>query len=183
MILVICFSLLGSLMGTISGLIPGIHVNTLALILLSAYPTIESVVAWSASPEFAPLLASSTVVAASVTHSFLDFIPSVFIGAPEEGTVLSVLPGHRLLLRGEGMEAVACAAHGSLVGACTAIVLAAPMQWVMMQGTYSMISSVTPHLLIVILAVLILSEARTDLSRVGWALAPVSYTHLTLPTN
>ena len=41
-----------------------------------------------------------------IVHSFLDFIPSLFFGAPEAETVLGVLPGHKMLLKGEGYRAL-----------------------------------------------------------------------------
>ena len=37
----VLFSLIGCAIGTLTGVIPGIHVNTLATILLAAYPSIE----------------------------------------------------------------------------------------------------------------------------------------------
>jgi TctA family transporter len=58
-----------------------------------------------------------------VVHSFLDFIPSVFFGAPNEPDSMSVLPGHRLLLQGKGLNAVVCAASGSLIGATFSLCL------------------------------------------------------------
>ena len=44
------------------------------------------------------VLVASTILAASVSHTFLSFIPAAFIGAPEGDTALCLLPAHRLLL-------------------------------------------------------------------------------------
>jgi len=46
------------------------------------------------------------VISVAVTEMFIDYIPSIFLGAPEADTSLSVLPGHRLLLEGRGHEAI-----------------------------------------------------------------------------
>ena len=54
------------------------------------------------------------IISMSVTHTFLDFIPGVFLGAPESETALSVLPGHKMLLQGKAYEAVKLTVIGSL---------------------------------------------------------------------
>ncbi|MBN2518425.1 MAG: tripartite tricarboxylate transporter permease, partial [Candidatus Altiarchaeota archaeon] len=90
------FLLLGILLGICTGLLPGLHVNTISIILLSLFPFMGV-----GALQFAILLASMATV-----HTFLDFIPSIFLGAPEESTAMSILPTHRLLLQGRGVEAV-----------------------------------------------------------------------------
>jgi putative membrane protein len=59
----------------------------------------------------------------SITHTFLDFIPSIFLGAPDDDTALSVLPGHKLLLRGMAYEAVRLTLIGSLFSLILTIAL------------------------------------------------------------
>jgi len=46
------------------------------------------------------------VLANSITHTFLNIIPVVYLGAPDAGTALAVLLGHSLLLDGMGMAAI-----------------------------------------------------------------------------
>jgi putative membrane protein len=60
----------------------------------------------------------------SITHTFIDFIPSIFLGAPNEDTALSILPGHRLLLKGQGYSAIKLTTIGCLIGLFLAIILA-----------------------------------------------------------
>jgi TctA family transporter len=162
---VIYFSLLGSALGVVSGLIPGIHVNTLALLLLASYPALASLFSGlcallGAPVESVPLLVACVIVSASVVHSFVDFIPSVFLGAPDESEALSVLPGHRLLLAGRGIEAVTCAAEGSLVGAMVGLLLAVPLRLVMGPPVdlESKLAATVPFVLIGVVLVLVLSE-------------------------
>lgn len=97
--------LLGIITGVITGLIPGLHINLVGAFLIS------SIAISSYNIEFIVF-----IVAMSITHTFLDFIPSIFIGAPDEETSLSVLPGHELLRKGRGYEAVFYTAIGSLAG-------------------------------------------------------------------
>ena len=73
--------LLGCLIGTFTGLTPGIHVNLIGVILLSLPLT-----------KISPIYSLIFLVSMSITHTFLDFIPSIFLGAPDEDTSLSILP-------------------------------------------------------------------------------------------
>jgi putative membrane protein len=61
--------------------------------------------------------------AALITHTFVDSIPSTFLGIPDADTSLAVLPGHALCLEGNGEEAVRIAALGS----AWAMVIAVPL--------------------------------------------------------
>jgi TctA family transporter len=156
----------GAALGTFTGIAPGIHVNTLALIMLVSYPTIAQVmgqvcVVSGVDVGHVPLLVCCVIISASVVHSFVDFIPSIFFGAPDDETVLSVLPGHRLLLSGRGLEAVACAAKGSLAGAAVAIILAVPM-FLIMSGPiyfYDRFEPLIPGVLVTVMVMLVMAEA------------------------
>lgn len=156
----------GAALGTFTGIAPGIHVNTLALIMLVSYPGIAGFMnltcnAFGIGIGHVPLLVCCIIISASVVHSFVDFIPSVFLGAPDEDTVLSVLPGHRLLLSGKGLEAVACAANGSMAGACVAIVLTLPMFMMMSDpiDVYDRFEPLIPGMLVIVMVMLVLAEA------------------------
>jgi putative membrane protein len=101
------FVLIGTAFGVFTGITPGIHINLVAAILLSISPLLLQ--------HINPLSLACLIIAMSITHTFLDFIPSTFLGAPEEGTALSVLPAHKLLLRGMAYEAVRLSSVGSLL--------------------------------------------------------------------
>lgn len=95
--------MLGILIGTVAGLCPGIHINsTIPLILSLSYFIGE------------PLNLAVLIVTVSITEMFMDQIPAIFIGAPDEGTALSVLPGHRLLMQGKGQEALLLTVIGGI---------------------------------------------------------------------
>ena len=49
-------------------------------------------------------------------HTFLNYIPSALLGAPDGDTALSLLPGHRMLLSGNAPRGVAWSARGSQLG-------------------------------------------------------------------
>ncbi len=63
---------IGIVLGTISGIIPGVHANTLAGALLSFQLVLLSL--------FGPLVLSGAMFAALITHTFVDAVPSTFFG-------------------------------------------------------------------------------------------------------
>ena len=96
------FLLAGIICGVFFGLIPGVHPNTIILF-----------VPFFLSLSFEPLYLIAFVVALGVTNSIIDTIPSILLGAPDVGNELSVLPGHKLLLRGCGYDAIKLTVVGS----------------------------------------------------------------------
>ncbi|MEN6609619.1 MAG: tripartite tricarboxylate transporter permease [Methanoregulaceae archaeon] len=107
--------LAGIALGTVSGLVPGVHANTMAGILLGLSAILL--------PIFGPVALAAAMFSALITHTFLDIIPSTFLGIPDADTALSVLPAHALCLEGKGEEAVRIAALGS----ASAIIIAVPV--------------------------------------------------------
>lgn len=108
-------TMVGILLGSVSGLIPGIHANTMAGILLAAQGLLLGVLG--------PEAVGAALFAALVTHTFLDIIPSTFLGIPDADTALCVLPAHALCLEGKGEEAVRLSALGSALSVVVALPL------------------------------------------------------------
>ena len=159
--LVLSAGVIGAAIGTFTGLVPGIHVNTAATVLLGSYPLMEGIVSGFCDPSFTPVLISCCIMSAATVHSFVDFVPSVFIGAPDPDDSLTVLPGHRLLSEGRGMAAVRAAAIGSAVGSVSALALSVPLQWLMLRGGSEIIDCFTLGVVTVTLLVIVLvSEDR-----------------------
>jgi len=159
------FSGLGVLVGILTGLAPGLHVNNVAALVVATQG------AWATGLSgILPVLAadpgalagslSAFIVAAAVSHGIFDFIPSTFLGAPSEETALSVLPGHRMLLRGEGARAVELAARGALLGVLLSVALLVPLRAVLADpvGLADRSRAWTGVFLIALLAALLASE-------------------------
>ncbi len=108
-------TLAGVALGTISGIVPGIHANTMAGILLALDAALIPILGVE------PLAAA--MFAALIAHSFLDIIPSTFLGVPDADTAIAVLPAHTLCLAGEGIQAVRLSALGSAFGVAIAVPL------------------------------------------------------------
>ncbi|GIS49546.1 MAG: hypothetical protein Ct9H90mP23_2180 [Methanobacteriota archaeon] len=79
----------GIFLGCLTGLIPGFHVNNVALIALSLSPVAVGI--------GIPLDAvAGIIVACGTVHTFLNYIPSALVGAPDDNMALALLPGHRM---------------------------------------------------------------------------------------
>ncbi|PIN73735.1 hypothetical protein COV20_05955 [Candidatus Woesearchaeota archaeon CG10_big_fil_rev_8_21_14_0_10_45_16] len=91
--------------GIITGLIPGVHVNLIAVIALSLSSLLLEITSATTLAVY--------IISLAVTHSFLDSIPSIYLGAPDEAQALNALPGHRLLMQGLGHQAVMYTLLGS----------------------------------------------------------------------
>ena len=142
--------LLGIIAGIITGLLPGIHINLVATTLLSSSAFFLG---------FASAIALVCfLVSMSIVHTFLDMIPSIFLGVPDD-TALSVLPGHSMLLDGRGYEAIKLTAMGSFF-ALFIIILISPLYVLFLPSYYEYFVEYIAPILIVISLFLILSEGR-----------------------
>ena len=140
----------GYLLGVVSGLIPGIHTNNFALILLAISPLL--------SDKGVPVFYVAVIVLSnSLSHTFHDIIPAIFLGAPNDDTALAVLPGHTLLLEGRGAEAVRLSALGSAGSVALALFIALPLSMVFVTA-YTMIQTYLAWILIVIVLIMIMTE-------------------------
>jgi len=159
------FTLIGVIAGIATGLIPGLHVNNVALASIALQGSLISLAmflfGW-ADPTLEELLliVSTLIIGNVVTHTFLDFIPSVFLGAPESDTALSVLPGHRMLLKGLGYEAVKLSAFGSLMSVFLALCMIIPLRLVMGSPifAYEKLQGVIFYILLIVVMMLVLTE-------------------------
>jgi len=116
------FLLLGIVAGIFTGLMPGIHINLIGTAIASG------TISFLAGIDVIYLVVF--IVSMSIAHVFLDFIPSIFLGAPEDGTELSVLPGHEMLKDGQGFQAVHLASLGCLYGLLVFITLIFPLYFI-----------------------------------------------------
>ena len=159
--LVLAFVLGGIALGTVSGLVPGLHANNFALLLAGVAPTIPA----------PSLYVGAAMLAAGVTHTFLDIVPALALGVPDPALAPTALPGHKLVLQGRGREALRLSALGSVLAVALAIPLAIPVT-LGMQRAYPVIAA---HLSVVLgtVCLLVVATERTWERRLGAALALV----------
>ena len=167
----------GIFLGCMTGLIPGFHVNNVALIALSMSPL--------AVGAGIPLsLVAAIIVSMGTVHTFLNYIPSALIGAPDGDTALALLPGHRMLISGHAAQGVAYSARGSQLG----LLLSIPLLLVarLLFGTnpglglYELSRDILPWLLLAISVFLILTET-TRLAWPRWVQVTTKWARFPLP--
>ena len=141
----ILFLLLGILTGTITGLIPGIHSNNISLILLMS-----------------PLFGANAIVftlSMCITQSFVDFIPAIYLGAPNTDTFEGVLPGHKLFLNGEGLQAIVLTVFGGIISLLASL-LFLNFFIIFITESWEFIKYSIPIILLFVLCIIILNEKK-----------------------
>lgn len=129
--------LIGLIAGTITGMTPGIHVNlvTFLLIAYNEYISVNYIYKFV------------FVVSMSITHTFVDSIPSIYFGVPDSDTVLSVLPAHKMLLKGQAFEALKLTIVGSVLS-LVAIIILSPLFLYFVPLIYPIINEYMAYFLI-----------------------------------
>ena len=138
-------------LGTLSGLVPGLHANTLALLLAATAGSVPG-------PR---LYVGAAMLAAGVTHTFLDVVPALALGVPDPAMAAGALPSHRLVIEGRGREALRLSALGSAGAVLLAVPLAVPVTWVMVR-LYPLVTARLSLVLGGIAGLLVLSEPGWD---------------------
>jgi putative membrane protein len=134
-----CF--LGILCGAITGMVPGIHVNTAGAIIFASSAFLLGIF----SPEFLCIF----MVAMSIAHALIEFVPSMLLGVPEEGTAMSILPGHKMVLEGRAKEAIRIVSLGGF-GAIIIIILLLPIFAVILPFAQVLVKPYTFIILLVV---------------------------------
>lgn len=142
----------GIIAGSISGILPGIHINLVAVFLISVSAFFLKFTE--------PITLAVFIVSMSITHTFVDFLPSIFLGAPDEDTSLSVLPGHQLLLKGEGYLALIYTLFGGIL-ALPIIIILIPIFIFLLPQAYYYLKFVMFFILIIASLYLILKEKNS----------------------
>ncbi len=148
----------GSAVGVATGLLPGVHVNTLAAIGLAAWPS-------------GGLVATVFILSVGTVHTVVNILPGTYLGVPDDEGV-SLLPAHQLLLSGRGPEAVATSVRASLLAlvACAAL---APLYMLGLQRMIAFLDAWAPWILLTAMAGLWVQEVVRQGMRGAWAI-PVS---------
>lgn len=151
---------LGVAAGSLTGLVPGLHPNTVIFATLPFY----------FGSSFPLTYYICFIVALSVSHTFHDFLPAIFLGAPEAESALSALPGGDLAARGEGRLAFEYTVYGG-VFSVAAFVLAAPLLYLFLDQLYGTLSTVMFYVLVFFLGFTVF---RSDKWRNAAAIAVLS---------
>ena len=146
-LLILSYAVAGVALGTVTGLVPGLHVNSVAFLLVGIAPTLSG-----------PAVAvGAAVISAGIVHTFLSVIPGLVLGVPEAATAAGALPGHRLVLQGYGREAIRLSALGSGISLTAALIGAVPLSWII-ASQQELLREILPFLLLGIAGALVIME-------------------------
>ncbi|MFB6139776.1 MAG: tripartite tricarboxylate transporter permease [Halosimplex sp.] len=158
--LLVCGFLAGGVaLGTVSGLTPGVHANTFALLLAGVAPSVPGPVRY----------VGAAMLAAGTVHTFLDIVPALALGVPDPAMASSALPGHRLVLAGRGREALRLSALGSAGAVALAVPLSVPVTR-LMTAAYPTLRAHLPLVLGGVVVLLVATET-TNRRRLGAVLS------------
>jgi putative membrane protein len=142
----ILYCIFGTLLGSVLGLLPGLHINNILPLILSL-------------SLFSSYELSILIVSIAVAQILISYIPSIFLGAPEEGTALAVLPGHRMLLEGRGYEAILLSIFGSICSLIISLILIAVCA-TSFRYFYKISRSYIHYAILFVIGVMVLSERK-----------------------
>jgi putative membrane protein len=142
-------ALLGTLIGALLALVPGLHIYNVAgiALLLAASHSLPL-----GNEQLALLL-----VGLVVGWAVVNVIPAVFLFAPDDATAFIILPATRYLLRGRGLEATLLIGAGSL-GALLSLALLSPLLDELLRPLRAILQPHLGWIVTAIVAFLILSE-------------------------
>jgi putative membrane protein len=151
--------------GIVTGILPGLHINLVA----------NFFAAFVGSKLTGNIGAAAFLISMSISHVFHEFIPSIYVGISESESALAILPGHRLLLKGEGMKACVLAAFGALSGVM-ALILATPLFLMAAKAIYNSTKSYVAY---VLMGVILVQVFRTrNLRQLFWNAAIIAISGL-----
>ncbi len=142
-------TIIGIIIGFVTGLIPGFHVNNVAIIMVSLLP----------STGLSPLEFGIILISAMIVHQFMEFIPTLFLGAPQEETALSLLPAQRLILEGKAMDAAYFTLFGCVSGLFFALILSV-FAFMFLPAIYEASRDFIVFIIIIVVIALLLYERK-----------------------
>ncbi|MEM4647856.1 MAG: tripartite tricarboxylate transporter permease [Candidatus Pacearchaeota archaeon] len=151
--------ILGVLVGTITGIIPGLHINLIAALVLTM-------------PKIDIIFLLCFLVSMAITHTFMDFIPSIFLGLPKEDNFLALLPGHRFLIKGYGYAAAKLTLIGSFFGCILAIIFS-PIYMKFISFSWIFLKKTVPFFLLFVSIFLIFKENKKIVALIVFLLSGI----------
>lgn len=161
----------GTAVGFSLGLVPGLHVNNLAAVMVAGSGYVLGSFAfleYLAGPDRSALLACAFLCAAMMGHMFSEAVVSTYLGIPA-GDAVSLLPAHRLARAGLGRLAVCASADGTLSGAAMGVLLTVPVLLLLGPpvGLYSVIRPFLGLAVLGLSALLLAGDALLGSGRFG----------------
>ena len=156
MIDIILAIILGIFLGIITGLTPGIHVNTVGIIIFSSS---EAILTYTSN-----MTLCSFFVSIAIVHAMIEFIPSLIFGLSTEDTITSVQPAHRLLFKGEGFKAIRLVSFGGYLSIII-LIISLPLLFMTLPIVYALLKEYIGYLLIITMILMIYYTNKSNINR------------------
>jgi putative membrane protein len=144
--------------GLATGLIPGLHVNTIAVIAAT-------------SLAINPTIAVALVII-GVVHTVVSILPTTYLGAPGEDTASAALPAHQMLQQGRGPEAIRISVYASVLALVLVVTLLFPVKWLLTEPLdfAPVLATWLPWILLGVLGLLLFQDRRKGSAGLGKAI-------------
>ena len=141
--------LIGVLLGMITGLIPGLHPNTICSVLAEVYIPDE--------------IKAALIIGMVPANIVASFIPAIFFGIPEHGTVVAALAGQRLALAGRGLTALKVVLFSVIIAVAASFIIFVPSME-MFSLVYNSIGDYIKYIVLILASVVVLKSRNPVLA-------------------
>jgi putative membrane protein len=131
------WALAGCCAGIVTGMTPGIHTNTIALISITVIT-------------LGGIHLAVFIIAMALVHSFVDFIPSMIVGIPDPDTIVAILPGHQLFHQGTAVHGIFLTVVGGITAGIISL-LFLPIIGLFVHRVQNGLPFIIPPLLVLVL--------------------------------
>ncbi|MEM5878038.1 MAG: tripartite tricarboxylate transporter permease [Candidatus Aenigmatarchaeota archaeon] len=146
------FCFFGIFLGLLAGLLPGLHPNQIYFMVFGLL---------TLKPECFVVLAGSL----AISNIISSYIPMLFVSVPDPNNVANILPGHRMVLKGRGLEALKISVL-SVVFALLSVLILLPL----IMKIIPLIHNITVNFVLVLIVgfvlIVILSEGKKNLAAI-----------------
>ncbi|MBO7719976.1 MAG: tripartite tricarboxylate transporter permease [Methanosphaera sp.] len=156
MIEILLAIILGIFFGIITGLTPGLHVNTVGIMVFSSSDSILN--------HTSNIVLCTFFVTIAVVHAMVEFIPSLIFGLSTEDTITSIQPAHRLLFKGQGHKAIRLVSFGGFLSIIL-LILFIPLLFMVLPPLYGFLKQFIGYLLIITMIVMIYFTNKSNINR------------------
>ncbi len=156
LLMAIVYLLIGTLLGSLLSMLPGLHVyNVIGFFLLFYF---------TAGLFLDPMFMVLMLIGMLVSYAFVFTIPSIYFSAPDDSTMFVLMPSQRYLKERRGHEAVVLIASGALVGV-VAITIFVPIFMNILGIIWDIAISNIHWIIGAVIAYMLLSEFPKDFGR------------------
>ncbi len=156
--------IIGCFLGIITGITPGIHLNLISSLIITYSLYLTRL--------FSPELIAVSIVCMAVSHTFLDIIPTTFLGINNDDNLAHILPSHKLLLDGKALLSIKLSCIGCFLGLVITII-STPLLLIIVPKIYPIIKDYIAYILITISLIIIYKSSSITKSLFIFSLSGV----------